>query len=136
MKHLQLLFQRRYRSGNFPFLCEAKEASYAEEVMSAKLENYLPTYRNRSAPSQSELAFVLGSQNKINISRYEHFGRLPNVETALAYDAIFGVPAGELFGGIKQKVERKTKHRAQLLARKLSRATLTSMATRKLETLQ
>jgi transcriptional regulator with XRE-family HTH domain len=80
--------------------------------VSHKLENYLRTYRKRSGLSQDEVAFLSGCQTGTKVSRYE------------------------LFAGAYQKVEKKIINRAQLLARKLNRATPNRMATRKLEILQ
>ena len=88
--------------------------------MTAPLENYLRSYRKRSAFSQDEVAFLLGSSSGAKISRYERRGRRPPLETALAYEAIFQVPVSALFAGLYQKVERETAARAQLLARKLA----------------
>ena len=104
--------------------------------MSYKLENYLRTYRKRSGLSQEEVAYLLGGQTGTKVSRYERFARKPSLETLFAYEVIFGSPARELLAGAYQKVERKTKNRAQLLARKVSRATPNSMATRKLQILK
>ena len=101
--------------------------------MSAPLENYLKTYRRRSGLSQDEMAFLLGSASGTKVSRYESRVRRPTLETALAYEAIFQVPASALFAGLYQKVEKEIIARAQLLARKLegserSKATLHKMA--------
>jgi transcriptional regulator with XRE-family HTH domain len=104
--------------------------------VSHKLENYLRTYRKRSALSQDEVAYLLGCQNGIKVSRYERFSRRPNLETLFAYEVVFGAPARELFAGAYQKVEKRTLNRAQLLTRKLNRATLDRMATRKLQILE
>jgi transcriptional regulator with XRE-family HTH domain len=104
--------------------------------MSYKLENYLRTYRKRSGLSQDEVAFLLGCQTGTKVSRYERFARKPALETALACRAIFRVPVEDIFAGVYQKVEKRISNRAQLLTRKLNRATPTSMATRKLELLQ
>jgi transcriptional regulator with XRE-family HTH domain len=104
--------------------------------MSYKLENYLRTYRKQSGLSQDEVAFLLGCQNGTKVSRYERFARKPSLETLFAYEVVFGAPARELFAGTYQKVEKRISNRAQLLTRKLNRATPTSMATRKLEILQ
>jgi transcriptional regulator with XRE-family HTH domain len=101
-----------------------------------KLENYLRTYRKRSAFSQEEMAFLLGCRNGTKVSRYERFARKPSLETLFAYEVVFGAPARELFAGAYQKVEKKILNRAQLLTRKLNRATPDRMATRKLEILQ
>ena len=104
--------------------------------MSHKLENYLRTYRKRSGLSQNEVAYLLGCRNGTKVSRYERYTRKPSLETLFAYEVMFGAPARELFAGVYQKVERTTQKRAQLLARKVSRATPNPMATRKLQILK
>jgi len=81
--------------------------------------NYLRTIRKRSGLSQDEVAFLLGSPSGGMVSRYERFNRLPSVETACAYEALFGDPVRELFAGVFQKASGKIAKRAQLLARKL-----------------
>ena len=60
----------------------------------------------------------------------------PSLETLFAYEFVFGAPARELYAGAYQKVEKKISRRAQLLTRKLNRATPTPMATRKLQILK
>jgi hypothetical protein len=72
----------------------------------------------------------------MKVSRYERFARKPNLETLFAYELVFGAPARELFAGAYQKVEKKMSKRAQLLTRKLNRATPDQMATRKLQILK
>ena len=62
----------------------------------------------------------MGCQSGTKVSRYERFNRKPSLETAFAYEAVFGVPGRALFAGIFQKVEDKIKRRAQLLKGKLS----------------
>ncbi len=104
--------------------------------MSHKLENYLRTYRKRSGLSQDEVAFLLGCKGGTKVSRYESFKRKPNPETIFAYEVMFGAPARELFAGAYQKVEKKIHHRAQLLARKVSRAMPDRMAAHKLKILK
>ena len=103
--------------------------------MSHKLQNYLRTYRKRSGLSQDEVAFLLGCQGT-KVSRYERFVRKPSLETLFAYEVVFGAPARELFAGAYQKVEKRISNRAQLLTRKLNRATPDRMATRKLQILK
>ena len=104
--------------------------------MSHKLQNYLRTHRKHASLSQDEVAFLLGCQNRTKVSRYERSNRKPSLETALAYEMVFGTPGRELFAGIFQKVEEKTKKRAQLLAQKLSTAKPDRVTLRKLETLK
>ena len=90
-------------------------------MRSRKLENYLRTYRKRAALSQREVAFLLGCRSGSKVSRYEGFGRQPNLRTVLAYEALFGVPPRELFAGVYRQVERDTVRRSRALARKLSK---------------
>lgn len=104
--------------------------------MSYRLQNYLRTYRKRSGLSQDEVAFLLGCQSGTKVSRYERSARRPNLETLFAYEMVFDAPPRELFAGVYEKVEKKIKNRAQLLTRKLSRATPDKMATRKLQILE
>jgi len=68
--------------------------------MAYKLNNYLRTYRKRASLSQDEVAYLLGCRSGAKVSRYERFARQPTLQTALAYEAIFGVPVRELFAGI------------------------------------
>src|SRR5438445_9134150 len=104
--------------------------------MSHKLQNYLRTYRKGSGLSQDEVAFLLGCQNGTKISRYERFVRKPSLETLFVYEVVFGALVRELFAGAYQKVEKRISNRAQLLIRKLNRATSDRMATRKLQILK
>jgi transcriptional regulator with XRE-family HTH domain len=69
------------------------------------------------------VAYLLGCQNGTKISRYERFARKPSLETLFAYEVVFGAAVRELFAGAYQKVEKRISNRAQLLTRKLNRAT-------------
>jgi len=100
-----------------------------------KLDNYLRMYRRRKGLSQDEVAFLLGAETGTLVSRYERGRRRPSLETALAYEAAFGVPARELFGGIFQSVERDVTKRASRLARKLSAAAPRPQSARALDLL-
>lgn len=100
-----------------------------------KLPNYIRTYRKHSGLSQSEIAYLLGCRSGSNISRCERFTRTPDLETALAYEVIFGVPVRELFAGMYNKVETKTIRRVGLLARRLMEGEQSKLADYKLESL-
>ena len=104
--------------------------------MSHKLENYLRTYRKRSGLSQDEVGFLLGCQKGTKVSRYERFARKLSLETLFAYEVVFGAFARDLFANAYQKVEKRISNRAQLLTRKLNRATPDRIATRKLQILK
>jgi transcriptional regulator with XRE-family HTH domain len=83
---------------------------------SPQLSNYLRSNRKRLVLSQGEVAFLLGRETSAEVSRYENFERLPSLETALAYEVIFGRSLDEVFGGLYQKAEQEVAKRAKILA--------------------
>ena len=104
--------------------------------MAHRLPNYLKTYRKRAGLSQDEVAFLLGCRSGAKVSRYERLARRPSLETAFAYEAVFGVPARELFAGVFEKVEEQIKKRARVLAGKLNATQLDRTVRRKLDRLK
>ena len=60
---------------------------------------------------------------------------MPDLETALAYEAIYKQPVSELFAGLYQKVERDVADRAKVLA-STSIAGTSASAVRKREALR
>jgi transcriptional regulator with XRE-family HTH domain len=90
-------------------------------MVQQKLTNYLRTFRKRSGLLQSEIAFLLSSGSGCKVSRYERFVRVPNLQTAMAFEIIYGAPVSELFAGIFQKVEKRIVRRARLLAHRLNK---------------
>lgn len=131
-------FPKLAASGKFPRLGEDFSSSTLKTYpfMSHKLENYLRTHRKRAGLSQDDVAFLLGTESESKVSRYERFARQPNLETALAFKAIFGVPIQELFAGLYQKVEQTTQKRALLLTKRLSAANPNPAAIQKLTALK
>ena len=85
------------------------------------LDNYLRTYRKRAGLSQDEVAFLLGGGCGTQVSRYELGKRLPSLETALALEAILGVPVKKIFLGRFSKVDLEVRERAKILREKLQR---------------
>lgn len=88
-----------------------------------RLDNYLRAHRKHSGLTQQELAFLLGCEDGGLVSRYERRRRLPPLETALACEAIFGVPVGELFAGVRERIDCKIKRRRTELNTKLQTTT-------------
>lgn len=86
-----------------------------------QFSNYLRSHRKRLALSQDEVAFLLGVLSGAKVSRYEKFTRVPSLETALAFEAIFQRPASELFAGLNQKVQQDVVARAKSLLQKVDR---------------
>jgi transcriptional regulator with XRE-family HTH domain len=91
---------------------------YPKDMLS-QLSNYLRSYRRQCGLSQSEVAFLLGSHNGAQVSRYERGHYLPPLRTALAYTTIFGVSLGELFSGIQIGVHKEILPRIKELRTRL-----------------
>lgn len=87
-------------------------------MSSSQLTNYLRTNRKRLGFTQEEAAFLLGikgADRGIKVCRDEKFVREPSLQMALAYEAIYGKPVRELFGGLYEEIERGVAERAKIL---------------------
>jgi transcriptional regulator with XRE-family HTH domain len=104
--------------------------------MSLKLQNYIRTYRKRFGLSQEELSFLLGVKSGSKVSRYEKFKQVPTLKTALALQAVVGVPVAELFAGIYEQAEKETSKRARILMRRMQEAATDQKASRKADLLR
>ena len=78
--------------------------------------SYLRTHRKRGGLSQDEMAFLLGYQSGTKISRFERLARQPNLETVIACQVVFGLPAHRLFPGVFAEVEKTVTERARQLS--------------------
>ena len=85
------------------------------------LNNYLRSHRRRSGLSQSEVAFLLGSEDGGQVSRYEKGHRLPTLRTALAFTTIFGVSLSILFSGIQIGIDSEVLLRIKQLRAQLEK---------------
>ena len=84
----------------------------------SSLLNYLRTHRKRLALSQEKVGFLIGMNGEgkaLKVCRDEKFFREPDLQTALAYEAICGKPVRDLFAGLYEQVEQKVAQRAKLL---------------------
>ena len=82
------------------------------------LPNYLQTNRKRASFSQEEMAFLLGivGLDRANkISRDESSVRIPTLETALAYELVYGKPVRDLFAGMYEEIARDIAARTRIL---------------------
>lgn len=104
-------------------------------MASSQLPNYLLANRKRLALSQDDVAFLLGTQSGAKICRYERFVRVPSLETALAYEAIFKRSVSELFGGLYRKTEGAVAERAKTLIERTNRRKPNQQTTRRREAL-
>ena len=82
---------------------------------SPQLPHHLRANRKRLALSQDDVAFLLGAGDGGQVSKYEHFTRIPTLETALACEAIMKRSMSEIFGGMYREAENKVADRARIL---------------------
>ena len=85
----------------------------------SSLPNYLRSKRKESSLSQEEVAFLLGMKGMdkgAKVSHDEDYSRIPTLETALAYEAIYGTPVRELFAGLYEQITPKVSARAKVLS--------------------
>lgn len=104
-------------------------------MTSPQLPNHLRANRKISALSQDEAAFLLGIKNGDTVCRYEQFDRVPSLETALAFEAIFKRSVSELFPGMYQRIEQEVASRAKALVEKTGHGESNQRNARKRETL-
>ena len=95
-----------------------------------RLQNYLRAFRKKSGLTQRDVAFLLGCQNGAQVSRYEKRRRLPPLQTALACEAVFGIPVAELFAGLRERVGREIEKRLLELRSRLQTKTSKGSETR------
>lgn len=101
-----------------------------------KLDNYLRTHRRRACFSQRDVAFLLGREDEMSVSRYEHGAHRPNLETILAFQVIFGIPLDDLFAGISEAAEREVRRRARKLLKMFEAEPRTRRTQRKIDALR
>jgi transcriptional regulator with XRE-family HTH domain len=117
-----------------PFGNSTIQLMWKASTSMAQLQNYLRSNRKRLALSQDEVAFLLGTLSGTQTSRHEMFVREPNLETALAYEAIYQRPVSELFGGLYQEIEKQVVARAKTLTHRKPRGKPTGQTVRKRQT--
>jgi DNA-binding XRE family transcriptional regulator len=83
--------------------------------------NHIRRYRKRGALTQGDIAFLLGAACGTKVSRHERAKRPPSLQTALTYQAIFGVPVHELFPGDYSEARAAVQARANQLSRRIAR---------------
>jgi len=87
-----------------------------------KLPHDLRAERRRAGLSQFDIAHLLG-RHVSKVSRYEQLRRLPNLETALAYEVILGKPVAILFRGTYGRIFQTVVRRARRLQRRAGTST-------------
>jgi len=102
---------------------------------SQSLHNYLRTYRKRSALSQEDVAYLLGTQSGGNVCRHERLAQVPDLQTALAYEAMYRKPVSALFPGLFEEMQMKVRARAKKLGQKEVRGKTIGVTAHRRETL-
>lgn len=86
----------------------------------AQLHNRLWQARKRVRLGQKQVAFLLRHHTSDQVSRFEKGLRLPNLETALRLEIIFGCPVRLLFPDIyallRSEIEARAKNNVSLKA--------------------
>ena len=89
-------------------------------MKTARLTNYLRSYRKRSGLTQHEVAFLAGLKSDARLSMIEKRGGEPRLRAALALAAIFAVPVEELFAGLRESVAEEVEARVAELAMEIT----------------
>lgn len=87
--------------------------------MNQPLPNYIRTFRRKADLSQDDLARLLGGIAGSTVLRHEDYQRIPLLETALRYAAIFRTDPRELFAGCYAKEIQVVKENARRLLKEL-----------------
>lgn len=99
------------------------------------LKTYLRTHRKRTGLSQQDVGYLLGATDGSVVSRHEIAGRLPKLDTALAYGLIFDVDVESLYAGAIDQIERGVRRRAASLVTRVQRQPATPVRSQKLRSL-
>jgi len=86
--------------------------------------------------SQEEVAFLLGCSSAAHVSRYEHFSRVPTLQTAFALAVIFRASVRDLFAGEYEKIEKVVCRQAHHIATRLAAGNPDQATARKLTILR
>lgn len=111
-------------------------AFFIYTMQTSKLQNYLRKHRKQRGFSQREVLFLIGSNDISQMSAYESFAREPKLETILALELVFTVPAQDLFRGSFERTAAATLERTRRLTGELQQMNQRRNARRKLAWLQ
>ena len=87
--------------------------------MSEPLPNYIRMFRRQADLSQDDLARLLGGVAGSTVLRHEDYQRMPLLETALRYTAIFRADPRDLFSGYYQRESLIVRENARKLLREI-----------------
>ena len=92
------------------------------------LDNYIEMHRQRAGLSQAELSFLVEVEDRGSIARFEQGQRLPNLETALALECVFGEDLPDVFAGVAERIRERVTNRARILLERIDDRRLDGLA--------
>lgn len=104
--------------------------------MTRRLPHYVKHERKRAGLAQADVAYLLGVHAPSKVVRYEGGRHLPPLKTALAYEALFGIPVAELFPGTVKAVRKQLQRRAKRWVNLLERLPQTPRLSRRQRSLE
>ncbi len=84
-------------------------------MLHGSLDNYIEMLRQRHGLSQSELAVLIGVEQRASVSQFERGIRQPNLETLLALQIVLGANAEDIFAGVAHDVRDRVTSKARAL---------------------
>jgi DNA-binding XRE family transcriptional regulator len=84
-----------------------------------QLATYLRSHRRNSGLTQGELASILGYKHEGPVCRHEQSASIPSFFIALSYEAVFRVPASQIFPGFYRTIEHAIETRLAALEAEL-----------------
>lgn len=81
--------------------------------------NYLRSYRQKAGLTQDEIAFLLGGSHGSTITRHEEHHRVPSLQTALRYSAVYREDPRTLFAGRYYDAKKFVSVRAEKLLKSM-----------------
>jgi transcriptional regulator with XRE-family HTH domain len=84
---------------------------------------HLRTLRRKNGLSEKDIAQILGFRSKAQISRHERYDTMPDLLTALGYEAIFHVSISEMFPELYKAVEARIEERLGKMETELQQST-------------
>ena len=87
--------------------------------------NLIGVLRRRLGLTQGDVAFLLRDYRDSYVSKLEGGSRAPDLFNALVAELVFQMPAGRIFGGLRNRARRHLTRRIALLLAKVRRSPAT-----------
>jgi transcriptional regulator with XRE-family HTH domain len=97
-------------------------------MTSSSVGTYLRFLRRKSGLSQRQLAEVLGTVTRNQVSRHERSVSAPSLIAALGYQTVFHEPISDIFPGLYHTVATGVEERLEKLEIELGKSTIKGRA--------